>query len=336
MDQPVPDHVARIAESLGQPLQWNRQYVVGSSIKTRTRGFQRETGWAGYSTGYNRQGEGLNLVEEFRKPSLPGGNPYDTLVITEQHSLLDSLLFNDTVRHLRHYHERFIEGNAQGQTWFYEPWIGVIDKSNPSRWLAYERAAAPVWQCIVTRINTSLAAEGRPDRLRSYSASLVLVSLVERAVRGEVPSLSAKDTQTVMNRIFQDNVHASPLGAYYVALGLYAALSDRSPVGAWAPEPMSPQLAASLQQLAWEAVQAQKSRPVLPLDRCQDAVKTFMPTYFDYMRDDYWAQQPASWRNTSRRLRNQLTWRWRVWQEFDGDLFRYQAATDKAYWFPAP
>ncbi|MBL0730270.1 hypothetical protein [Piscinibacter sp. HJYY11] len=337
IDQPVPDYLARIAASLGPPLQWNRQYLVGSAIRYRTQGRGRETGWAGYAIGQNREGEGLNVVEELRKPRTTDGQPYDTLVITEQHGVLDSIVMHDTVRHLRHYHERFITGNAKGQTWFYEPWLGVTDKNDPSRWLAYERSAAPMWQCVVTRINTSLAAEGRADRIQSLPASLALATLVERATRGQVPELAAGSTRATLDRLFHDQVHLTSLGAYYMALSVYAATFGRTPVGAWAPEQVTPALAAALQRVAWEAVSAERAaRKPLPLEQCGPYLKQLAPTYFDYMRDDYWAHQEQSLRQTYRRLRHEINWRWRLWDVFDDDPFRYDAATDKSYWLPAP
>jgi hypothetical protein len=337
IDQPVPGYLARIAESLGQPLQWNRQYLVGSAIRYRTQGRDRETGWAGYSVGLNREGEGLDVIQELRKPRTTDGQPYDTLVITEQHGVLDSIVTHDTIRHLRHYHERFIAGNAQGQTWFYEPWLGVTDKNDPSRWLAYERDAAPMWQCIVTRINTSLAAEGRADRIQPLAASLALATLVERAVRGQVPELAAGSTRATLDRIFLDRVHLTHTGAYYMALSVYAATFGRSPAGAWAPEQVSPPLAAALQRVAWEAVSAERAaRKPMPLAACGPHLKTLAPVYFDYMRDDHWAQQGDSLRYTYRRLRDQLKWRWRLWSAHDGNPFRYDPANDNSYWLPAP
>jgi hypothetical protein len=337
-DNPLPLYLARIAASLGQPVQWNRQYIVGSSIRDRTRGRGHETGWSGYSSGYNRDGEGLNVVEELRHPRTTDGKPYDTLIITEQHGVLDSIVFNDTLRYLRHYHDRFIDGNPRGQTWFYEPWLGVIDKADPSRWIAYERAAAPMWHCVLSRINTSLAAEGRTDRIEPHPASLALVTLVERASRGQVPGLSAAPSGRVLDKIFHDQVHLTPLGSYYLALGTYAATFRRPPEGAWAPEGMDATLAASLQKLAWEAVSAERvARKPLPLNQCSAYMRGFRTQYFEHMRDGYWAQQSGNAvQLTYRRLKQGLQWRWRLWRDFDGDPFSYDPATDKGRWLAAP
>ncbi len=335
-DNPLPIYLARIAESLGTPLLWNRQYIVGSAIRYRSMGRGQQAAWQGYRTGLNREGEGLNVIEEFKNPKTIDGKPYDTLVITEQHGVLDSLVTHDTVRYLRHYHERFIEGNAQGRTWFYEPWLGVPDKAAPTRWIAYERAAAPVWQCIISRINTSLTAEGRTDRISSLPASLALAGLVERAMQGRVAGLPS-EVPRMMDVIFHDQVHLTPTGYYYVALAVYAAIQGRAPAGAWAPEQVPAPLAAALQQVAGETVATELTlRKPMALRDCADYVLGFKDLYFDHMRDDYWARQEQSWRMSYRRVRHNLDWRWQLWRELDNDPFRYDAAKDKSYWLPAP
>ncbi len=337
IDNPMPEYLAQIAASLGTPLQWNRQYMEGSSIRHRTRGRGRNEGWDGYSSGSNRDGEGLDVIEEIRRPRATDGKPYDTLVITEQHGVLDALVLHDTVRYLRHYHDRFIDGNARGKTWFYEPWLGVIDKSKPARWIAYERAAAPMWQCIVTRVNTSLEAEGRPDRIQPLPASTALAALVERAVHGKVNGFPAGDPRSALDMLFHDTVHLTRLGSYYMALSSYAALHARSPAGAWAPDEVNPRLAASLQGLAWELVSnEQASRTPLPLAACNAYMKQFTDLYVDHMRDDYWAQQGPSLHTTYRRWRHGLQWRWQLWRHFGGNAFSFDAASDRSRWFRAP
>ena len=53
-----------------------------------------------------------------------------------------SMIWHDTVRYLRHFHERFIAANPRGTTWFYESWLYVSDKDDPRRWIAFEREAS--------------------------------------------------------------------------------------------------------------------------------------------------------------------------------------------------
>jgi hypothetical protein len=123
-------------------VQWNRQYMVGSSIRSRSAGDAPDKPWSGYRGGDNRDASGLDVLQEFKQPRTVSGGLYDTLVITEQHGLLGTLVWNDTVRHLRHYHDRFIDANPKGRTWFYESWLDISDKSDPRAWIAYERMAS--------------------------------------------------------------------------------------------------------------------------------------------------------------------------------------------------
>jgi hypothetical protein len=330
-DQPMPDFLARIAGSLGSPVEWNRQYMVGSAIKHRQRGRGNEAGWAGYMQGDNREGRGMDVVAELRR------RPYDVLVITEQHGLIDSLVWHDTVRHLRHYHERFIAGNPDGRTYFYEPWLGIPGKTEVSRWIAYERAASPLWQCIATRVNRSLAAEARRDRIASLPAGLALAELIERATTGTgVPGISGSSVAQTVDRFFHDSVHLTSLGAYYVALVVYAVVFERSPDGAWAPEGVAPAQALALQRVAAEVVARYRStgRPLTPED-CRQAFRgRFVGEYLAHMRDDYWAKQDVdAARLIWRRWRNEWTIRWRLWRQ---DPLHWDLGDETSYWFPAP
>lgn len=330
-DLPMPDYLARVAASLGTPVFWDRQYMVGSAIKYRARGRDQETGWAGYRQGDNREGRGMDVVEELRR------HPYDVLVITEQHGVIDSLVWHDTVRHLRHYHDRFIAGNPKGRSYFYEPWLGIPNKTEVRRWIAYERAAAPLWQCIASRINRSLAAEGRHDRIASLPVSLALAELVERATSGPgVPGITGSSTAETLDRLFHDNVHLKPLGAYYMALVVYAVVFERSPVGAWAPEGVSPQQASSLQRVATEATARDRAAPrALTPQACAAALRgPFVGEYLAHMRDDYWAKLDLSpLRATWRRLRNEFKVRWYLWRH---DPMAWGLRDEKDYWFPPP
>jgi len=329
-DLPMPDYLARVAASLGTPILWNRQYMVGSAIKYRARGRDQETGWAGYRQGDNREGRGMDVIEELRR------HPYDVLVITEQHGVIDSLVWHDTVRHLRHYHDRFIDGNPNGRSFFYEPWLGIPGKTEVQRWIAYERAASPLWQCIASRINRSLAAEGRNDRITSLPVSLALAELVERATSGSgLPGITGASNAETLDRLFHDNVHLKPLGAYYAALVVYAVVFERSPAGAWVPEGVSPQQASALQRVAAEATARNRTgpRPLSP-EACKTALRgPFVGEYLAHMRDDYWAKLDLNpLRATWRRLRNEWKVRWYLWRN---DPMRWDLTDEEGYWFPA-
>lgn len=342
VDQPLPTNLAAIAASLGTPVQWNRQYMVGSSMRARARGPSapaQATTWDGYRQGDNRDGSGMDVLAELRAPRTVTGGIYDSLLITEQHGLLGTLMWNDSVRYLRHHHDRFIAANARGRTWFYESWLDLDDKADPRRWIAYERAASPVWQCIATRVNVSLAAEGRSDRIEPLAAGAALASLIERATQGAgLPGISVPGVRQTVDRIFSDQVHLTPLGAYYMSLVTYATMFDRSPVGAWFPGGIDAVAGKSLQSLAWEWVQGERrGRRLLTLDECQDKLQSsFIATYWAYTRDAFWRQELGPVRAWLRWTQHRLQWHWRLRKGSTENPLRYDAATDRSYWLPEP
>jgi hypothetical protein len=340
MDRPLPDFVQAIARSLDTPAQWNRQYIVGSSIQRRTQGAHPSLpGWHGYRDGYNRDGEGLDVIAELRAPQTIDGS-YDVLVITEEHTMLDTLINGDTIRQLRHYHERFIEGNPAGTTYFYEPWFGHDDKSDPRRWIDYERAASRVWQCMATRVNVSLEAEGRSDRIISLPAGAALAALVERATQEPgMPSLTRTSVLETVDSLMPDGVHLTALGSYYMSLVTYAAIYRRSPQGAWWPEGVDQAQASMLQAFAWQFVSDyyQHYRP-LSLEQCRAQLSRSagIAPLWSYIRDAYWRKDVGAVHSYVRYLRRLVGSRRLFNLHSAANPFYFDPATDKTYWHAAP
>jgi len=339
-NHPFPDYLATIAESLSTPAIWNQQNLFGSSIRERVRGRGAgETGWAGYSQGENRDGAGLNVVDELRRPKTIDSDRYDALIITEQHTLLGSLIWNDTVRYLRHFHDRLIDGNPEATTYLYHSWISLNDKDDPARWIAYEREAYWAWQCVAARINQSLAAEGRTDRVLPLPAAASLAALVERATRGAgLPGISGSSVRQTMDRLFRDDVHLTSLGTYYTALVSYATVYRRPPIGAWAPSDVDEAQAALLQQMAWAFVtESAGEKSAVSLEACRAFVSgTFVYTYWSYVRDTYWRQEGNVVRAYAKWLQHLTRWRYRLSRDDDDNPLTFNAAHDRAYWYPPP
>ncbi len=316
--------------------------MVGSSLRARARGplaAAQATTWEGYHQGDNRDGNGMDVLAELRAPKTVTGGAYDSLLITEQHGLLGTLVWNDSVRYLRHHHDRFVSANAKGRTWFYESWLSLDDKGDPRRWIAYERAASPIWQCLSTRVNVSLAADGRSDRIEPLAAGVALAGLVERATQGSgVIGVTAGSVPETVDRIVTDNVHLTELGAYYMALVTYASMFDRSPVGAWSPGGIDAEAVKSLQTLAWDLVQAErKARRLLTFDECQEKLQSsFIATYWAYVRDAFWREELGLARAWLRWAKHRLQWHWQLRKGGKDNPFRYDAATDRSYWLPVP
>lgn len=344
-DNPLPEDVARIARSLGTAMQWNQQNIPGSSIERRTRGsIPLDAGWAGYRQGKNRDGNGMDVVRELRQPKTLAAGRYDSLVITEGHWLVDSLLKEETVRYLRHFHDRLIEGNPEGRTFFYSSWLDISDRENPGDWVAYERAAAPVWACVSARINESLAAEGRKDRITPLPAASALAELVESAMRTPgVPGLTGPTVAATIDRLFKDDVHLTRLGIYYMALVTYAQVYGRSPQGAWAPPEVTGIQATALQDVAWSVV-APSLRTANNPDPKQCGAylrESFCSTYHRYMRQAYWGNSRSTY------YRGAVTARLKQWKDsmscetaFDrsdrSNPFAPRRDDDRLHWFPAP
>jgi hypothetical protein len=320
-DNPLGENLVSIANSLGgaQAARYNQQIVIGSGIRYRT---DRNANWAGYSRGKNRDSSGLNVVNELRSPKTLGGDRYDTLIIAENHRSLSMLQWENTVRNLRHFHERFIEGNGSGKSYFYETWFDINDKANPTAWIAHERAQSRTWQCVAARVNAALAAEHRADRITPLPAGAALVELIERATQGQVPGITRASTTATVNTLFSDNVHLTPAGVYYMALVSYSAIYRRPPTAAAVPSGISAEAAVSLQQEAWRFVSnfyASYKEPAL--EACKaDVVQNFCEIYWNYR------SEPGSIAGC---------------RKFFGGVgvdspLDFNPATNASYWYPAP
>jgi len=320
-DNPLGDQLVAIANGLGgsNAAKYNQQIVIGSPIRVRT---EARGNFSGYSAGKNRSGSGMNVINELRSPATLEGDRYDTLVIAENHNLLSMLQWEDTVRNLRHFHERLLAGNAAGRSYFYETWFGITDKADPRNWIAHERAASGAWQCVAARVNHSLAAEGRNDRITPLPVGAALAELVERATQTSLAGISGANTTDTLNRLFSDDVHLTSTGMYYAALVTYAAVYQRSPEGAPAPSGMSSTAARSLQQQAWSYVSnfyASYQPPSLESCRTQLA-QNFCPIYWSYRGQPGNASGCTSFFSAAS----------------SNNPLHYAAGSDASYWYPAP
>jgi hypothetical protein len=330
--QPLPSQFEAVAASLGSPLRWNRQYLEGSSILQRTRG--EGAPGSGWRAGLGADERPIDAHAELLRPAADPQAPYDLLLITEQHALIDSLLHNRTPRWLRAYHDRFIEGNPAGRTWFYEPWLQVSDKDDPRRWIAFERAASPLWGCVVTRVNANLAAEGRSDRIATLPTGAALVELVERATQGAgLPGLSGPTPRATLDRLLHDRVHPTPLGFYFLALYTYAMVFERSPEGAWAPPGTDAATVRTLQRQAWEIAAARLNSPppALSLEQCRaELAGPFLRHYLGYLYRTQWRGQPATPREWARRVKNSVLAWWALARDTPEHPLHEEAASPPA------
>lgn len=299
-NEPIPSDTAAIADGFGLPLTWNRQYLEGSAIQQRSGDGQK---------GYDRTGQPIDAAAELARPAQHPDRPYDALVITEQHGVLLSMILHDTVGSLTAYRDRYFASNPSGEMYFYESWLNIDDTSDPKRWIAYERAAAPVWGCVVEEINAAARADRRPGRMRTIPAARALARLVERATQGDgLPGITQGSVSATVDSLFTDGVHLTRLGSYYLALVTFAYTFGQSPQGAWHPAAVSAEQAKAMQATLVEFLAEVPSEP-LSLADCRAYVrKSFLWTYLGYAEASQWRPAMGRLRALYLRLKWSVQW----------------------------
>jgi hypothetical protein len=297
VDNPLPDWVELIAASRGDTLGWEEQIVLGSPIRVRTKGNDPNApGYPGYQLGKGKNG-GIDVLRELKNPTaLAPTQKYERLVITERNDLLGTIRWEDTLAHLRHFHDRLVEQNPRASSLLYQCWPD-LDQAKVAAWLAYVEQELFVWECAAARINQTLAAEGRSDRIEVVPGGLALGELVKRALAGAVPGITGTPEQRLA-AIFSDEVHLNSPGVYLLSALHYAALFGKTPVGAAGPKEVSAALLPLLQQLAWDTEQSYRARAATPptLAACSARVaKDICPAYYRLRGEPEKIKQCKSW-----------------------------------------
>lgn len=296
LDNPVPDWVDAIASARGDTLGWEQQNVIGSPLRVRTRG-DGQTGWGGYGLGKNRVGSNRDLLAELATPStIPAGQRYDSLLVTERHDPLETVRWENTVGYLRHFHDRLAAHQGDARTYFYQVWPD-IDKDAPAPWITYQTTELLLWECIVGKVNLTLEAESRPKNVVVVPGSVALARLVSAALADEVPGVSGTPRQK-LDAIFSDNVHLTAIGQYFIAAVHYASLFGKPPAGADAADQVASPTAAFLEGLAWTAVTeyagAGDPAGARPMSECRARIASEVCPAFYAIRN-LQAQSCAQW-----------------------------------------
>jgi hypothetical protein len=292
-DRPFPDYLAAIAGAAGMPIDWNMQHLDGSSLRTRTRGHGTNA-WAGYSNGIDRDGRPVDVLRELAAAA--GKPPYDVLILTEQHTLLENLIWNDTIGNALDYEARFSAANPDGQTYLFAAWLHLDDLDDPLRWIAYERAAAWAWRCTTLQINRRLAARGSRRHVVLIPAAEGLAALVEHALgKDGVAGITADTPGGTIASLFADDVHLTKTGNYFVALLTHVVLYGALPRKAWAPD-LDPVAAEALQDFAVAFLARWRLDQSFAQIDCTDYLsEQFVGIYLSYMRDTRWRNEGWLW-----------------------------------------
>lgn len=309
-DRPMLDRMAEMATGSGRPVRWNMQNIGGSSLEQRTMGTDPARAWSGFTTGIDRDGGLVDVLAEFREPSV-GDRVYDLLLVTELHSLLDTMMRQGTVRYLAEYQRRFLETNPSGTTWFMAPWLNVSDKDNPDDWIAYERLAAPVWRCAVEAAGTGAISGETASAIGFIPASLALAELVDYLASAPRPGFERMTPSDIVRALFADTVHLTHLGEDYVALIVLATIHGLDAETVVMPDEVQVQ---TLKTFAADFLR--RYRATEPLEECSSGVSpTFAWTYAGYANKIYRAD--FSWpRATIQRLGDTARFSWQLRNAF--------------------
>jgi len=285
----IPKVVEQIARSLGHRLNFEVQVLGYSLLRQRTKGEDAASpDWPGYRAGHNRNGAGLDVSDELQTPRrLPPGEKYDVLVVTERHDLPGIARKERTSHYLTEMARKLVAGNPEGEVLLYHTWLN-IDVDAPWRWINYERAVAPMWECIASRANLDLAARGDIPRVRVLPGGGALAELAAALWDGKVPGVVANTPGARVRLLFSDTVHMSDIGRYYMALLHYSVLFGHNPEGSVLPAFISPEMGKYLQTLAWQYARSYGERADAAVQRDMAACRTLMqesvcPAYAEFL-----------------------------------------------------
>jgi hypothetical protein len=287
IDNPYADYLVHISNSLGLKSEYNQQIVVGSPIRVRTRGNNSDSSdFTGYLLGKNREGFGMDILNELKSHNTIQSQKYNYLIITERHDLVTAVIWESTDRYLKHYHDQFMAKNDD-RVYFFVPWIGMKSLKDINSWAAYEESALEAWECVISKVNHNLVRE-QSSPVYIIPSNVALVELVKRLISSSVEEeLGNRLDFNHLNLLFSDDVHLTKIGIYYIALVTYAAIFDSPTDGAWFPKEISKKIAQYLQNVAWEFV-SNRSRnvPSLDLTRCSILfVESFCDIYLNYIEN---------------------------------------------------
>jgi hypothetical protein len=293
VDLPFPVMLSEIAARAGSSLHWQRQYLEGSSISQRS-------------------------------PPQPLNAGLDALVITERHDLLGVVMWHDTQGQLKRWRDAMRAANPGATTYFFVPWLPVHDRNRPAEWIAYERAAAAVWQCVISRVNAGLQNGDTDDRIVTLPTNLALVSLIERLQSGaDLPGVSAATPRASIDRIFADGVHLTPLGKFYMALVSFLGMSRMDPdalmplLDVQVTQGVTPEQSRTLLAEAARFLGGRSNgAKVLAPEDCRRFLRTsFIEDYWRYARKAHIAPQQgwlrsywSTWRMKRQSVRFFQTW----------------------------
>lgn len=207
------------------------------------------------------------------RAALPTG-AYGTVILTEAVPLEPQLRWNDSPGYAKRFYDLAVTARPDAQLFLHETWTSLLsgtgvdvphDDGDDVPWRERLRADLPRWQGIVDAVNAA-RVPGQPP-MRLIPAGQAMGRAADAIAEGTLPGVGR------LQDLFIDDIHTNDLGNYLVTMVIYAAVTGQSPEGlpprltrTWRnrTQIVTPELAAAMQRIAWETVQAHARDPVPP------------------------------------------------------------------------
>jgi len=249
----MPAMVQGLAEDAGKTTYYDKQIINGSPLQYN------------YNNASNAQGTPYTTA-------FPNGN-FNTLVITEAVPLQNHLSYSDTYLFADNFYN-YAKNNNNGvpiRFYIYETWHCInsgipssefptgcaYDDSANSNTLWHPRLQADfsLWSGIVTDVRNENTTD---NEIWMVPAGQAFYELTTQINAGNVPGISS------FTELFQDDIHLTNAGNYFVACVMYATVYRASPIGLttnlnnqyntpFTDMPTAAQ-ATIMQQVAWDTV----------------------------------------------------------------------------------
>ncbi len=203
------------------------------------------------------------------KPALESGS-YDVLVLTEMVDLQDAIRWHDSGRYAGLWASFARQSRADMRIYLYETWHRT---DIPEGWLDRIDADLPnLWEGTILAQAKAMADVGVIHLIPAGQAMAAFTRALE--AQGGLPGLEDRHGLFALNEDgMRDTIHPNDLGSYLVALVHFATLYHMDPAGlpheltradGTAAEAPSPEVAALMQQIAWDVVRRLPQTGVAP------------------------------------------------------------------------
>lgn len=197
---------------------------------------------------------------------LPAGAT-NVVILTEATPLAEHLQWSQPADYAGRFYDLAIASNPTSRVFLQQTWPELTDPKPDAGEIANWRAEIdrdlPRWQGIVDTVNAARTTDS--PEMALLPAGQAMARLSDEIDRGTVPGITAID------QLFADAIHPNDLGFYFLTMLQYGVVTGDTPVGLpgrlrdrWGSsfDPPAPDLAARLQNIAWDIVQVQALPPV--------------------------------------------------------------------------